>query len=110
MNAEVTSSGPCPSCGHPDALIALGVRYDHPYRWRPWVIRPTHLTLCDKCDALVALDEVRQPEQAARDRDMRRLLWHVIAGGERDCRLANQATGRHTIRGSRLGQPAVAPR
>ena len=23
----------CPTCRQPDALIALGLRYDHPHRW-----------------------------------------------------------------------------
>ena len=44
----------CPVCGHA-ALLALGARLDHPYRWRPWVSVLTYLYLCDWCDALVAL-------------------------------------------------------
>ena len=53
MNATGTSPEPCPACGQRDVLIALGIRYDRPYRWRPWIIRDTHLSLCAGCDALV---------------------------------------------------------
>jgi len=50
----------CPACGHA-ALLALGARLDHPYRWRPWVSVLTYLYLCDWCDALVALGSTRDP-------------------------------------------------
>jgi ribosomal protein L37AE/L43A len=67
----------CPSCGQPEALIALGARRDYPHRWRWWVSTLTQLYLCDQCDALVALgaaqtpivestpDQKRQPETRA---------------------------------------------
>jgi len=43
----------CPACRQTDALVALGVRHDRPYRWRPWVTTPTRLFLCVWCMALV---------------------------------------------------------
>lgn len=58
----------CPVCGQRDTLIALGVRYDHPYRWRPWAIRPTPLALCERCDALM---EVRETSNGS-EREWRR--------------------------------------
>ena len=57
------SADSCPVCGHTDALIPLGVRYDRPHRWRPWIIAPTHLSLCDRCDALA---EVRVTPKSVR--------------------------------------------
>lgn len=57
MNVKGTSPKFCPVCGQPDALIALGVRYDRPYHWRPWVTRSAHLFLCSGCDALVETAE-----------------------------------------------------
>ena len=51
----------CPSCGQPEALIALGARRDYPHRWRWWVSTLTQLYLCDQCDALVALGAAQTP-------------------------------------------------
>jgi hypothetical protein len=45
----------CPACGQRDALLALGIRYGHPHRWRPWVTVLTPLYLCESCEALVAV-------------------------------------------------------
>lgn len=43
----------CRACGQ-QALL-LGVRWDRPHRWRPWIIRGTPLYLCTRCDVVVAL-------------------------------------------------------
>lgn len=78
--AHTESADACPACGQSGALIALGARYDHPYRWRPWVMKPTQLALCARCDALAEMEEKRQPSGQralvrARDPD-----WRAIAG------------------------------
>ena len=66
MRGYVEVPACCPACGQRDTLIALGVRYDHPYRWRPWVMRSTPLALCERCDALVEAREA--PTGAGRER------------------------------------------
>jgi hypothetical protein len=43
----------CPACGHPAALLPLGIRHDHPHRWRWWATTITSLSLCLYCDAIV---------------------------------------------------------
>jgi hypothetical protein len=69
------SAHSCPACGQRGALIALGTRYDHPHRWRPWVTTRTPLYLCERCAALVAggpaqdliVDTVSRPVRPAVD-------------------------------------------
>lgn len=51
----------CPACTQPDTLITLGVRYERPHRWRPWVTTLTQLYLCAHCEALVAIGHRRDP-------------------------------------------------
>ena len=51
----------CPCCRQPDTLIPLGVRYDHPHRWRPWTIRLTQLYLCEHCEALLVVEPPHAP-------------------------------------------------
>lgn len=58
MRITMQTMSPCPACGQPDALIALGTRYDHPHRWRPWVTTLTRLYLCDRCEALAEVRDV----------------------------------------------------
>lgn len=58
----MATMNPCPTCGRPDTLLALGVRYDHPHRWRPWITARTQLYLCDHCEELVAVPETRDAE------------------------------------------------
>ena len=43
----------CPACGQRNALIALGVRWDHPHHWRFWMTALMHLYLCEVCDSLI---------------------------------------------------------
>jgi DNA-directed RNA polymerase subunit RPC12/RpoP len=47
------ASASCPACGQRNALIALGVRWDHPHHWRFWISALMHLYLCAECDALI---------------------------------------------------------
>ena len=49
----------CPACGQRNSLIALGVRWDHPHRWRFWITALTHLYLCEGCDALIEVRKTR---------------------------------------------------
>lgn len=51
----------CPICSGRGVLIPLGVRYERPHRWRPWVIRSIPLYLCRHCDALVAARPMPAP-------------------------------------------------
>lgn len=45
----------CPTCGQTSTLLVLGTRWDRLHRWRPWVLTCTELSLCARCDALVAV-------------------------------------------------------
>src|SRR5438128_2371384 len=71
----------CPRCRQPDALIALGLRYDHPHRWRPWVMTITELYLCDRCEVLVAMGKAQEPVVA----DARR-GWGLLSARHGDAR------------------------
>jgi hypothetical protein len=51
----------CPACGRSGGLIALGVRYERPHRWRPWALRCMPLALCPACEAVVVVT-VAPPE------------------------------------------------
>jgi hypothetical protein len=51
----------CPACHRPDALVALGLRYDPPHRWWPWATTITELYLCDRCEVLVAAGRAQDP-------------------------------------------------
>lgn len=62
---------PCPVCGQYGALIALGKRIDHPYRWRRWARVITDLYLCDNCDALVEVQAARGGGARRGSRDSR---------------------------------------
>ena len=55
----------CPACRQPGALVALGTRRDRLHRWRPWVTTITHLYLCERCDAIVAIGQAPQPAVGA---------------------------------------------
>ena len=48
---------PCPTCGQRDALIALGQRIDHPYRWRRWATAIIDMYVCNRCDALLEVGQ-----------------------------------------------------
>jgi len=67
---------PCPACGQPNALLALGARLERPHRWRPWIGKYTLLYLCDRCDAIMAIPE-------ARPAVMRLRTWPGRASGAR---------------------------
>jgi C4-type Zn-finger protein len=76
LREHTESAASCPACGQPGSLIALGARYDHPYRWRPWVMKPTQLALCARCDALVEMEERRRPKRTAGA--VTRAAWSVV--------------------------------
>lgn len=51
----MNESARCPACGLTTTLLALGTRWDRLHRWRPWILTCTQLSLCRRCDALVAV-------------------------------------------------------
>lgn len=44
----VETADACPRCGA-DALIAIGDRIDHVWRWLPWNTIITHISTCLTC-------------------------------------------------------------
>lgn len=56
---EMTMTTTCPHCSAADQLIPLGERYDYRRFWLRWASSVTYIYLCDDCDRIVELTELR---------------------------------------------------
>jgi hypothetical protein len=79
----------CPACGQRTALIALGVRWDHPHHWRFWITALMHLYLCEECDALIEVRNATAVRDRAPEPDGR-----IVASASRPDELDTAARGQ----------------
>jgi hypothetical protein len=79
----------CPTCGQHNALIALGVRWDHPHHWRFWITALVHFYLCQECDALIEVRNATAVRDTAPEPDSR-----IVAPASRSDRLDAAAPGQ----------------